>query len=382
MGKKCAPSTFNIFRDSLSKNTKAINEIMVQNLPDMNLHQVDSDASGSDAEIVPLDFRTAIVKEGGSEKLVIQAKPIKYYTIEEEMDSVTRGKMKEQLESRQDPDTAIGSVEDYLAALRKDAFNVEEEDVVLIDPGVNSKRLYQEVDLPCMKEQRINNSLNAPKAQLMKSSKKQAQLEKQNENENFVKSLKDAQAKAAVIHQKQKAERLARMKDFGLLRSDANEEEAEIIGAPMVIPFEGQQLAEPTDLQFDDILRDMGLHDDVADILEEEEEKKIDCSPKSKNIEIVNSLMRDSKQKVDGQPKKTFTEDEVQKEMSRKFIAASQMDSEIPKPNDSDDSDVAPLPSIVDHAPKTKEEERVEKIQSASESARVASIEHQSQKRQ
>ena len=362
MGKKCAPSTFNIFRDSLSKNTKAINEIMVQNLPDMNLHQVDSDASGSDAEIVPLDFRTAIVKEGGSEKLVIQAKPIKYYTIEEEMDSVTRGKMKEQLESRQDPDTAIGSVEDYLAALRKDAFNVEEEDVVLIDPGVNSKRLYQEVDLPCMKEQRINNSLNAPKAQLMKSSKKQAKLEKQNENENFVKSLKDAQAKAAVIHQKQKAERLARMKDFGLLRSDANEEEAEIIGAPMVIPFEGQQLAEPTDLQFDDILRDMGLHDDVADILEEEEEKKIDCSPKSKNIEIVNSLMRDSKQKVDGQPKKTFTEDEVQKEMSRKFIAASQMDSEIPKPNDSEDSDVAPLPSIVDHAPKTKEEERVEKI--------------------
>lgn len=149
----------------------------------------------------------------------------------------------------------------------------------------------------------------------------------------------------------------------------------------MVIPFEGQQLAEPTDLQFDDILRDMGLHDDVADILEEEEEKKIDCSPKSKNAEIVNSLMRDSKQKVDGQPKKTFTEDEVQKEMSRKFIAASQMDNEIPKPNDSEDSDVAPLPSIVDHTPKNKEEERVEKIQSASESARVASIEHQSQKR-
>ena len=37
----------------------------------MNLHEVDSDASESDAEIVPLDFRTAIVKEGNSEKLVI-----------------------------------------------------------------------------------------------------------------------------------------------------------------------------------------------------------------------------------------------------------------------------------------------------------------------
>ena len=61
----------------------------------MNLHEVDSDASGSDADIVPLDFRTAIVKEGENEKLVIQAKPIKYNTIEEEMDSITKGKMKE-----------------------------------------------------------------------------------------------------------------------------------------------------------------------------------------------------------------------------------------------------------------------------------------------
>lgn len=110
-----------------------------------------------------------------------------------------------------------------------------------------------------------------------------------------MKSLKDAQAKAAIIHQKQKAERIARMKDFGLLRSDANEEEADILGAPMMIPFEESKLAEPSDLQFDDILRDMGLHDDVADILEEEEEKKVDCSPKAKNVEIINSMMRDSK---------------------------------------------------------------------------------------
>ena len=58
------------------------------------------------------------------------------------MDSITKGKMKEHLESKMDPDTAIGSVEDYLAALRKDAFNVEEEDVVLIDPGASSKQLY------------------------------------------------------------------------------------------------------------------------------------------------------------------------------------------------------------------------------------------------
>ena len=73
----------------------------------------------------------------------------------------------------------------------------------------------------------------------------------------------------------------------------------------------------------------MGLHDDVADILddksEEEEEKKIDCSGRSKNVEIINSLMRDKKQgkKANQPPGKEFVEDEVQKEMSRKFHAAS-----------------------------------------------------------
>lgn len=51
------------------------------------------------------------------------------------------------------------------------------------------------------------------------------------------------------------------------------------------------------------------------------------------------------------------------------------------KPTESEDSDVAPLPSIVDHTPKTAEEESKEKIISASESARVASIEHQNKKR-
>ena len=39
------------------------------NLPEMNLNDIDSDASGSDAEIVPLDFRTALVEDG--KKLVI-----------------------------------------------------------------------------------------------------------------------------------------------------------------------------------------------------------------------------------------------------------------------------------------------------------------------
>ena len=65
-GNKTTPSTFNIFRDSLSANTAAINKKMLENLPDMNLHEVMSDADSSDSEIVPLDFRTALVKDGGN----------------------------------------------------------------------------------------------------------------------------------------------------------------------------------------------------------------------------------------------------------------------------------------------------------------------------
>ena len=78
------------------------------------------------------------------------------------MDGIQHGKLRERLESRMDPDNAMGSVDDYLASVRKEAFNVDDEDVVLIDPGLNSKKLYQEVDLPCNTEKRINNAIDAP----------------------------------------------------------------------------------------------------------------------------------------------------------------------------------------------------------------------------
>ena len=69
MGNRATPSSFNIFRDSLRENKKQIHKLMVKNLPDMNLDDIDSNASGSDSEIVPLDFRTAMINNGT--KLVI-----------------------------------------------------------------------------------------------------------------------------------------------------------------------------------------------------------------------------------------------------------------------------------------------------------------------
>ena len=84
MGNRATPSSFNVLRDSLRKQKEGIHKLMVENLPQMNLHEIDSDASGSDAEIVPLDFRTAMVDD----KLVIQARPKDYITVDQEMQAV------------------------------------------------------------------------------------------------------------------------------------------------------------------------------------------------------------------------------------------------------------------------------------------------------
>jgi hypothetical protein len=43
-----------------------------------------------------------------------------------------------------------------------DPFNVDDEDVVLIDPGIDYTNLFKGIDLPCVKQKLINNSLNAP----------------------------------------------------------------------------------------------------------------------------------------------------------------------------------------------------------------------------
>jgi len=56
----------------------------------------------------------------------------------------------------------MGSVNDYLESVRKEAFNMDDENIVLIDPGLTSKKIYQEIELPCNKEKRINNALDAP----------------------------------------------------------------------------------------------------------------------------------------------------------------------------------------------------------------------------
>ena len=53
-------------------------------------------------------------------------------------------------------------MDDYLKSLKQEAFNNDDGDVILIDPGIDYQKLFKGIDLPCIKEKRINNSLNAP----------------------------------------------------------------------------------------------------------------------------------------------------------------------------------------------------------------------------
>lgn len=140
-GEMIHPSCFNIFRDSLRKTSASLQERLVGNLPDMNLDDVTSNSSNSESEqendVVPLDFRTALVK--AENKIVIQAKPLHFKSVEEDMQDL------EQQEERK----RNGEQDEYLAAVNKEAFAEDDEQVMMIDPGMDADTIFGDVKLPC-----------------------------------------------------------------------------------------------------------------------------------------------------------------------------------------------------------------------------------------
>lgn len=112
-GMQVNPSTFNIFRDSLRHTAAQLHEKLLISLPDMNLDAIDSQSSNSDTdnenEVVPLDFRTALMAV--ENKIVIQAKPLHFNTVEEDLRDM---EMAEKL--------GKGGIDDYLDSVRKEPF--------------------------------------------------------------------------------------------------------------------------------------------------------------------------------------------------------------------------------------------------------------------
>lgn len=53
-------------------------------------------------------------------------------------------------------------MESYLEAVKKEPFKEDDSNVILIDPDINIKEKFDQIDLACNREHRINNTFNAP----------------------------------------------------------------------------------------------------------------------------------------------------------------------------------------------------------------------------
>ncbi len=117
-GRQINPSTFNIFRDSLKVASAKLNEKLIASLPDMNLDEITSNTSNSDSEqeneVVPLDFRTAFIKS--ENKVVIQAKPLHFKTVEEDLEELDKKKEQE-----------LTGEDAFFATVKKEAFAEDDE---------------------------------------------------------------------------------------------------------------------------------------------------------------------------------------------------------------------------------------------------------------
>ena len=56
----------------------------------------------------------------------------------------------------------LESTDAYLEAVKKEPFKDDDGNVILIDPDINIKEKFEQIDLACNREKRINNTINAP----------------------------------------------------------------------------------------------------------------------------------------------------------------------------------------------------------------------------
>jgi len=98
---------------------------------------------------------------GKNGKLVIQAKPLKLNSMKDIIEEAEKKNQLSDPEESIDPDQAK-STDEYLRSVRKEAFDFDDENLVLIDPGINFKSIFKGIDLPCNQDTRINNTDTAP----------------------------------------------------------------------------------------------------------------------------------------------------------------------------------------------------------------------------
>ena len=105
------------------------------------------DNDDDDEDVVPLDFRTALIEH--ENKVVIQAKPLTLKTDEDLLREATL--LPEEEEKKRSDD--FESMESYLDAVKKEPFKPEEDpNVILIEPDINIKEKFEAIELACNME--------------------------------------------------------------------------------------------------------------------------------------------------------------------------------------------------------------------------------------
>ena len=160
-GNEITPSTFNIFRDSFKDTFTQIRDTLKENLPDLNLDETTE--SDDNEEVVPLDFRTKLMNGQGD--VVLQAKPLKVYNSDED-DGELIGDIIRNNKKNPESEALNMTTEDFLKEHRKEAFDENDESVILIKPNLGIKEKLEEIDLECNKNNYLNNTLNAPKTKV------------------------------------------------------------------------------------------------------------------------------------------------------------------------------------------------------------------------
>lgn len=99
-GEVITPSSFNIFRDSLRQTSERLHETLLENLPDINNAPGESESEAEpeesdNDEVTPLDFCTALMNSGNGEEIVVQAKPMKFKTVQEDLEDLAKEEEKE-----------------------------------------------------------------------------------------------------------------------------------------------------------------------------------------------------------------------------------------------------------------------------------------------
>jgi len=98
-------------------------------LPELNLKDITESESEADDDVLPLDFRTAMIEK--ENRVVIQAKPLTFKAFEEDEEEADKKKARDQF-----------GIDAYLDSVRKEAFG-EDEGAIMIEPDFNIKDKFE-----------------------------------------------------------------------------------------------------------------------------------------------------------------------------------------------------------------------------------------------